>query len=234
MSYADRLPSYLHENPIWVALADALGNVFQQYLSTPTQQLMSVRDVNNFHPAAVAEATGTRMLDSTDATYQGQTWNSKAVRISLATMVGMNFFNLSTITDETVYDNFVKYAVQFFPEQGTPSWPSFLGFATDTLISISQLWAQTDSTGTQYINMTPAGSSAIGTPIWKGGTWFPTSHYDVTVLSNFGTTNLQQLTELLQFVAPINICFRNIGSQYSSNVTDLYYSMSAAVYVTWF
>lgn len=233
MSYTDRLPSYLHENPIWSAFGDAVGTVFDQNLGVPVQQLMSVRDVNNFNPSAVQAKAGVAMLDSTDAVYEGVQWNAKSTRISLATMLGMNFYNLSTITDSTVYDNFVKYAVQFFPEQGTPSWPEFLGFATNTLIVLSQLWAELDATGTLYTNMQPEGSTNIGVPVWKGGTWFPTSHYDVTVLSNFGTTNLQQLSELLQFVAPINVVFRNIGSQYSSNTTELIYSMAATVEVTW-
>ena len=233
MAYRDRLPQYLHNNPVWLALADASETVLDQGVFTPVQQLLSVRDVNNFHPSALAAKKGTQLLDANDASFNGVTWNSKTTRVALATMLGMNFFNLSTISDNSIYDNFIKYSVQFFPEQGTNSWPNFLGFSTDTLIQITQLWAQLDATGTQYVNMTPAGNASIGTPVWNGGTWFPTSHYDVTVLSNFGTTNLTQLTELLQFVAPINIVFRNVVSEYASNVTNLEYAMSAVVYVTW-
>ncbi len=233
-SYADRLPVYLSENPVWVALAQAMDTVLGKVLRVPTQQLMSVRDVNNYHPSALATKTGVAMLDSSDASWEGEQWNPTSTRISLATMVGMNFYNLAALSDKTIYDQFIKYAVQFYPEQGTPSWSDYLGFATDTLIEITQLWAQTDSTGTQYVNMVPVGDPSIGTPVWAGGTWFPTSHYDVTVLSNFGTTDIQQLTELLQFVAPINVVFRNIQSQYSSNVTNLYFGLAATIEVEWF
>jgi hypothetical protein len=231
MGYADRLPLYLKDNPVWVDLANALDTVLGNYVDIPTQKLSYIRDVNDFHPDALAAKTGVAMLDGNDYQSNGIEWNPTSTRRSLAALVGMSYAGLSNMPRD-VYNVFIKHSVQFLVEQGTPSWGNYLGFTNDLVVQIQQLWAEVGP-GNTYHNFLTEGDPGIGTPVWQGGMWFPTSHYDVTVYTNFNlTVNVNDFSVLLEFAAPANVVFRNIS------IGAVYYglamtaSMSAAESIT--
>ncbi len=233
MAYVDRLPLPLANNPTWTDFVNAMEQELSPYLVDNVQKLLGVRDVNNFAPQNLASKVGNSMLSGADASYNGELWNNTQWRVQLATMLGFTFYSVFNLPTQT-FDQFVKLGVGFYTEQGTQSWVDFLGFATDSVITVTPLWAQVDPTYKTYINFQPAGSPQIGTPVWEGGSWYPTSHVDVTVISNFSSAiELDELLNLLRFVAPINICIRNIIVEDLSTPMTLQYGMAGTVYVEW-
>lgn len=229
MAYVDRLPLPISNNPVWVEFVNTVEQVLAPYLVDNVQKLLGVRDVNNFDPRNLAAKTGTAMLSGGDASYEGTLWNNTQWRVQLATMLGFTFYSVFTLPSQT-FDQFVKMGVEFYAEQGTPSWVNFLGFATDSIIIITPLWAQLDPTYQTYINFQPEGSPLIGTPVWEGGDWYPTSHIDVTITANFSTSvALAEMINLLQFVAPINLVIRNVLTEYINiQVQPLYPAIAAS------
>ncbi len=225
MGYAYRLPTYLANNQVWVDLAATLDTVLGNYVDIPVQKLSYIRDVNDFHPSALAAKIGVALLDESDAYYQGVRWNDPNVRLMLASMLGMDYAGLSNL-QTIVHNAFIKHSVQFFPEQGTPSWPQYLGFTSDLVVQAEQLWST--QVGNEYGPFLVEGDPGIGTPVWEGGTWFPTSHYNVTIFTDFNSTvSIEDFSVLLKFAAPINIVFNqiSIGTVYFTG--NIYVSMSS-------
>lgn len=228
MNYGQRLPSYLADVPAWVQLAEAMDTVLGKMLQERTQKLANVRDVNNWHPKALAAKQGVAILDGSDRAYEGEVWNDPASRVRTAMMLGFNFFNIYTLDADT-YDQFVKMAVQFYPEQGTNTWADFLGFATNSMIRVSPLWTQ------DYASFLAEGDPLIGTPVYEGGTWYPTSHVDVKINANFSNkVDLVDFYDLLKFAAPINLVFRDVTIEFTNvKIDDLQIAMAGYLDVIW-
>ncbi len=226
--YVKRLPSYLADVPAWVQFAEAMDTVLGETVHQPAQKLANLRDVNNFHPDALAIKQGISILDGTDASYGGVQWNATRWRVQEAMMLGFNFYNIYQL-DPTAFDAFIKMAVQFYPEQGTDSWIDFLGFATGAILEVRPLW-----TNDGYTTMLPEGDPGIGTPVWEGGLWYPTSHVDVNinmVLSQ--QLRLYNFLDLLNFAAPINLVIRNITVQFAQIQLQAYISMYGWMDIEW-
>lgn len=226
--YVQRLPSYLADVPAWVQLAEAMDTVLREIVHQPAQKLANIRDVNNFHPDAVALKQGVSILDGTDASYGGVQWNETRWRVQQAMMLGFNFYNIYQLNPSS-FDAFIKMAVQFYPEQGTDSWVEFLGFATGAILEVTPLW-----TNDAYVTMLPEGDPGIGTPIWEGGDWYPTSHIDVTINMLLSQQlSLYNFLDLLNFAAPINLVIRNITVQLAQIEMQTYISMYGWMDVEW-
>ena len=141
-TYADRLPVYLKETKAWSDFANALQEVLDPYLDTTAQQLLAVRDVNNIHPTVLAESLGTKLMDGSAAALNGIDWQDPSVRMNLAAMIGMNFYDFLALQGLPI-DQVIKNAGNYYAEQGTPSWWLFLGYLTGTIVTAQQLWDST-------------------------------------------------------------------------------------------
>jgi hypothetical protein len=228
LSYVHRLPAYLSNTPAWVQLAEAMDEVLGPAIREPATKLANIRDVNNWHPKAFAAKVGVAILDGRDRAFEGEVWNDPSWRVRTAMMLGFNFYNIYSLSPDT-YDQFIKMAVQFYPEQGTNSWIDFLGFATNSLITVTPLWTS------DYHNFYAEGSSQVGTPIYDGGDWYPTSHVDVKINANFSSKLLlADFYDLLKFAAPINLVFRDVSIEFTNvHIEDLQIAIAGYVDVMW-
>lgn len=90
--------------------------------------------------------------------------------------------------------------------KGKKNFASFFAYVFKALFRVDQLWAE-DLGDDAYHNFTPNGSLSIGTPVWDGGTWYPTSHveiyYDLLKFAN--TLNERAVTDFFAYVCPINL-----------------------------
>lgn len=227
ISYKDRLTTYLADTPAWSQLAEAMDEVLGQIVNDPARKLANIRDVNNWHPKALEQKHGVAILDGTDRKFEGDEWNDPTWRVRSAMMLGFNFYNIYSLDTDT-YDQFIKMAVQFYPEQGTNSWVDFLGFATNSLITVTQLWT------IDYVNFYPEGNPLIGTPVYAGGEWFPTSHVDIKINANFSSrVSLVDFYDLLIFAAPVNLVFRDVTIEYANvKIDDMQVAMAGYIDIT--
>ncbi len=93
---------------------------------------------------------------------------------------------------------------------------------------------------TRYLCLYEAGDPRIGKPVWEGGTWYPTDHYNIAVTSNVANSNfstpeqIAAFLQLLNFIVPANIVINNLTSDFGSvNFSALNMSMAAVMTVRW-
>ena len=92
----------------------------------------------------------------------------------------------------------------------------------------------------KYLYLYEAGDSRIGTPIWEGGTWYPTDHYNIAVASNVANSNfstlaqIQAFLQLLNFIVPVNIVINSLTSDFGSiSFSQLDLAMAGVLSIRW-
>ncbi len=98
--------------------------------------------------------------------------------------LGMYLSSAGSITTEslTTISRFLGF---YWWERGTYGFLEFINFCLGTGLTMTNLWAEynpADPNNTEYLNFTPENDDGTppGTPIWEGGTWFPTTHVTLT------------------------------------------------------
>ncbi len=93
---------------------------------------------------------------------------------------------------------------------------------------------------TKFQYLYPAGDARIGTPVWEGGTWYPTYNYNVTITPGASNTNfnsqksLDTLLELIAFLVPINVVIRNlVTSSTFATFSPALLSAAGVINVVW-
>ena len=234
MSYLDRMPYPLRENPTWVDFANALDTVYSNYITSPIQQLASFYDADVIPPGT--NITG-EVVDPAVSSLapSGLPWVDIAYRIYLARMLGCNFEYLMELSYTSI-NTLINSISMYYSEAGTPAWYEYVGYLTSTIIQVTTLWATVDPAHATYINYQPEGSSSIGTSIVEGGTWYPTSTVNLTIINSdySNSIDFNYLVALINFFAPINLIVNTIQTNFSiAYIETEYISMAGFMTVEW-
>lgn len=201
------VPPYLEDVDSWTELVEAIDEVFGPAIDDPTHWLSKLRD--NWIPTPTAEdilQAQSALLDSTQFELP-----EKELLIRQANMLGFDFNQPDILTAED-YQRIVRNLALYWYNKGTPDFVNFLGFALNTELTVQNLWSTPGTTvPDSYGPFLPEGDPGIGTPVWQGGTWFPTTHVQVEFdPSKFGTTQLNKLTALFYSIANYNLVLEKI------------------------
>jgi hypothetical protein len=90
----------------------------------------------------------------------------------------------------------------------------FINFCLATDFQITVLWTK------DYVHFFPEGSSAIGTPIWKGGNWYPTTHVMIIAKGGLEGVDFTTLVNFFYEIANYNLVLWSIDSQFDLNAVD--------------
>jgi hypothetical protein len=203
-----RLPHYLADIQPWIDLADAFDEVFGDKIDNPIRMLADLRNVDNYHPDRLLEHVGIDILNPSDRTNAaGDVWHERVLRIQQANTIGFNYFDSNIFTDD-VYDAFVKQAAQFFPEKGTGTFTSFLGFCLNAVLDMASLWSEDHKL---FYTDSEVASLVGFNEVYEGGTYYPTPHIELTIdAESSSTVSIDKLVELFYFLAPINLVIERI------------------------
>lgn len=116
-----------------------------------------------------------------------------------ANMLGFRFRQSDIFTQED-FLRIVTYLGEYYHEdKGTQSWEDFLGFALNAEFKVLNTWTE------DYKHFYAEGDPSIGTPVYEGGTWYPTTHvileYDISRFSGQAAS----VVEFFYYFANINL-----------------------------
>ena len=144
-------------------------------------------------------------LDGTTYVANHNRFHDRALLIQEAKHLGFDFF--SDDLDDADYARVLSYISQYWPRSGAKgSLGNFLGFIRDIRIDLVQLWTL-DNESEDYDVLERFNNSM--TPVWEGGTHYPTYIYDM-YFDAFDNTDIKELERLFYAMAPIHLVLRRM------------------------
>jgi hypothetical protein len=204
-----------------VQLVEAIEEVFGPNVDVPTALLSVLRNPIFFEDARVINEEDRTAAQSELGKFE------TPIIIKHCNLAGFQYYD-STLLDQ---DSYVRIALNiasyYFNEKGTPRFSDFLGFCTNSVFDLYNLWTQ------DYHTFEEEGSTLIGTPIYKrqfnalprsyqfdDGTWVKTNTYilpgvlqapnltfTASSIKETATTGVHELTYFVNVDANSVYCF---------------------------
>lgn len=194
------LPPYLILGTLWTGLMDAVDAVFESSIDIPTEILSDLRNMWVTNPELENNQIANAELIPFEAWSQPE-WE---ILVKQVNMLGMKFSTASVLTNDN-YQSIARWVGQYWFGKGTSAFIDFINYCLSASLAIEQLWTE------DYVNFYPTGDSTIGTPIWEGGTWYPTSQVSITSTGGLQNVDVQTLTTFFYEIANYNIVLHDIA-----------------------
>lgn len=211
---SDLLVSYLSDNQVWLDLMDAYETVFGADQDRIALQLANLRDFMQLE-SDIPRVAGGATLDMSNLTLPDH-----SVLVRSCNMLGFTYPNVdSSLFSDEDYLRILQSLSLYYRQQGTESFSAFLSFCLNASYQLQSLWTQ------DYQNFVPAASA--GTPIWDGGSWYPTSHVEILLDADSTQTigsSLSRFRQLFDYIAPIHLVLYRIVTK-SLGEGNLYQSV---------
>lgn len=215
MPYRDLLPPYMNHQA-WADFADAIEETFGTKCEPALKALKYLRTL---YPGETTPPLGPQAESIDPSTLAG--------KVDLKTMlVPEDFLAFDTVTetrrlnmlglhisDPTLLDagtmqRLVQNIAQFWFSKGRSNIMEFLAFCLNADISIKPLWSN------DYVKFYEEGSPTIGVPVWKGGSWYPTTHVRLVFNpAKYPNVTFRALSQLFYDLSNYNLVLDTINSE---------------------
>lgn len=199
------LPPYLKLSPYFEEFTDGIDHTFKTTIDEKIRVLENLRNMWVTNPSLEYKVVEQEILASED-------WSmpERSLLAQQVNMLGMKLKTANVLPDDA-YHRLTRFLGMYWFEKGTEKFIDFINFCTNSDIRIYRLWSENTFPG-QYTNMTrEVNGEPPGTPVWEGGTWYPTSHVDLEVdSSSLRNLDLETLTEFFYEIANYNLVLNTI------------------------
>ena len=192
------LPPYLAFNPFFSEWLDATDELFDQRVEEKVEILKNLRNMWVSNPDLERKIQAGEMISQTD-------WSVPEQNIVLKqlNMLGLQLGVPTVMFDEYSFMNLCRFIGMYWMQKGTQTFMDFVNFCTGLQFQIVNCWTN------DYKTFLPEGDDSIGTPIWEGGTWYPTTHI-IFKSVNPKFTDMSMLGQLFYEIANYNLVLRSI------------------------
>lgn len=206
------LPPYLELNPYYAEYTDAIDHVWTTLHDNGAEALKQIRNPWATNPQLEAKVVDrTTMIPVEDWSIQ-----ERQTLVRQVNMLGMKLKTAGVLTDEN-YQTVSRYLGMYWRGKGTQAFIDFIDFCLGTTLTVSKFWAEVGPEPNSYNNMTlePSPGTPPGTPIWEGGTWFPTTHVNITALDgSLGHVDHSTLVQFFYEIANYNLVLQSIVNRH--------------------
>lgn len=198
------LPPYL-DNETWQQLLDAADGVLNEAIDAPAAWLAKQRDTWSLTEDGQVAVDASQMIDT--ASFEVP---EKALLVRQANMLGFDFKESDLLSAED-YQRIVRNISLFWYGKGKPNFISFMGFVLNSIVTVTRMWSTQGPTYDSYGPLLEEGDAGIGTPVWEGGTWFPTTHVSVEFDPfRFASVEMSKLVALFYSIANYNLVLERV------------------------
>lgn len=193
----DLLPPYM-SHAAWVDLGDAIEKLFSGNVTPWRAALTQIRSsyLGDRVSGALAEKIQSRdalpetAYDVLDIETERQRLNMLGCRLS--TVIG---------SDTATLSRFTRNIGAYWYEKGKDTLLDFLAFCTNSNVLMETLWT------TNYVTFTPT----HGTPVWSGGTWYPTTHVNLKFTSDSFDADVSSFVRFFYDLANYNVVIHHVS-----------------------
>jgi hypothetical protein len=174
--------------------------VFESTVDIPTETIGNLRNMWVTNPALENDQIAKSELIPFEAWSQPE-WE---ILVKQVNMLGLKLSTASVLTNNN-YQSIARWVGQYWFGKGTAAFIDFINYCLSSSLAIEQLWTQ------DYVTFYPTGDSRIGTPLWEGGTWYPTPNVSITATGGLQNIDVQTLTTFFYEIANYNIVLHDIA-----------------------
>jgi len=205
-------------NPYFVTLMDAIDAVFEPLVDQKTEILGNLRNMWVTNPAL----ENNQIANSEMIPFEGWSQPEREILVKQVNMLGMKLQSAGILTNDN-YQSISRWVGEYWFGKGTSSFIDFMNYCLSASLNFEQLWTE------DYVTFYPTGDSNIGTPLWEGGTWYPTPNVSITVAGGLQNLDVQTLTTFFYEIANYNIVLHNIAITYDIPISTTIQGMNAPV-----
>lgn len=212
---------------IWRDLADAIDYVLKDSVDNPIRLMSLLRDTYNYRFADLGEELPSGLFDVNDL-YPFP----KEEYILVNNLLGFSITNSLLARED--YQNLSSTLGTYYGQKGYENFMDFFGYNTGSIFTIKPLWTQNyTSFETEVFSASDltvldiSGVYTPVTPVYKGGTWYPTPNVELTVdFLNFGIYDPADVVKFFYYIAPLNLVLRRLVLESDVQITQMNMSMS--------
>jgi hypothetical protein len=189
------LVNYLADNPVWQDLIAIFESVWGDSADELATQLAQIRDLHR------VAATNPDLLASDMLGFDDYQMFDRQTMVRICNLLGFSYPNINNRLFSTEdYLRIAQNVADYYKEQGTDAFIRFFSYCLNSWFNLKPMWTQ------DYKTFVPEGDYSIGTPVWEGGTWYPTTHvqFEVDVLKSPGLSP-DGYRDFFYYIAPINL-----------------------------
>ena len=220
------LPEFM-QNEAWLAYAKAIDDLFRD-VDRKTRLLSRLREPLHLSFSAQQKVLTGRMLVQTELDHFDKEYLVRSLNL-----IGLPFNDTEIFTDDHLF-RFLQSLASYWYQKGKGTVAEFLSFVLNSDLRIVNMWT------TDYVDFYPEGDDAIQGSITEGGTWYPTTHiqltYDPTFLLN---VSIQDVIQMVYDIGNYNLVMHSIVAELSipvaqdtdgvTSITDFVESKSIAL-----
>lgn len=203
------VPSYMLVAPIFEDFFDAIDTVFDKRVYEKTNILGNLRNMWVINPETEQKILNGEMLDVEDWSLPEREIVGKQLNL-----LGLQLGESASLFSDKDFIALCRFLGMYWFEKGMSSFMAFVNYSCRTHYTIVNLWTK------DYEMFYPEGDSRIGTPIWEGGEWYPTTHVQFTTTDS--ETNILALALLFKEIANYNLVLDSINVEFNMNITNGY------------
>lgn len=202
------LPPYLALTPYYTEYSDTIDEVFSTTVDQPTEILAKLRNVWPTVPSTEQIIENHELLNFSD-------WPQfeREILVHQVNSLGMKLQTAGILSDDQ-YQIISRWVGQYWFGKGTESFINFINYCLGSSLSVQWLWTQ------DYVTFLPDGDPGIGTPIWKGGTWYPTSHVSINAAGGLASLDPQTLVAFFYEIANYNLVLQSLNLTFNLWIVD--------------
>jgi hypothetical protein len=212
------LPPYLAQNSYFTEFMDAIDYVFDSMVDQPTDVIGDLRNMWVTNPTLEnAQITEAQLIPF--SAWSQPEW---AILVQQTNGLGMNLESAGAISNDS-YQAIARWVGMYWFGKGTQSFIDFINYSLSSSLQLVPLWTE------DYVNFVAEGDTSIGTPIWEGGTWYPTTQVSIIAAGGLQSLDIVTLVTFFYEIANYNLVLNNIALTYNMNISTSVLGTTAPV-----
>lgn len=207
------LPPYLLQNQYYIDWANGIDAVFQDMLDKPLDLLQNIRNMWLTNPTLERQIDAMTQADGSLVTFDEWSQPERSMIIRQVNNLGMRLTDSAIVSTDS-YLAIARFVGSYWFAKGTQAFIEFINFCLGTNLTVTRLWTE------DYDAFLPDGSPGIGTPIWDGGTWYPTTHVAIVSKGGLGDLDPDTLVQFFYEIANYNLVLDSIDASFDMPVVD--------------
>lgn len=195
-------PPYMIQNPYFVEYTNAMDAVYGSTADAGLDTLTNIRNMWVQSPETEAFVDIGEMIPR-------DTWPKfdRDLVVKTVNMLGLKLQTAGIVTDDA-YQTISRFVGIYWFEKGTQAFMEFINYCLSSDLRVYNMWTQ------DYESFFNEGDSEIGTPIWEGGTWYPTTHVTIEAKGGLQGLDIFTLQQFFYEISNYNLVLKAIDANY--------------------